>query len=1155
VTLTNRDVFVQDPTARDIPNLGVVKVRNPEDQGDWETLEWELASFVCEGAYHQGLERVLSQFLSHLSQAEQPAVWVSGFYGSGKSHLVRVLEYLWRDIEFPSKVSARELTSLPEDIKAHLTELSIAAKRHGGLWSAAGTLGAGAAGSVRLAFLRVIFDAAGLPDQYAPARLALWLKEEGHYDTVKAAVDASAKNGFKGALSNLYVDKHLAQALIDVGAGFGATTAEVSKALQAQFANKADISNDEMLDVFEAVLKLRATDGKIPLTLVVLDEMQQYINEDGKTAELVQFIVEGCSARFGSRVLVVATGQAALTATPTLSKLTDRFSVQIALSDTDVERVVRKVVLEKKPDKVADVKSVLDGESGEISRHLAGTHLAPVGADATTIVADYPLLPTRRRFWEATLRAIDKAGKSGVLRTQLRIVHEAAQTVADRPIGTVIGGDFVFDSQAAGMVQTGVLLKEIDETIRSLKQAGTVDGELKSRACALIFLISQLEKDGVGDTGIRATAATIADLMVEDLAADGARLRKEVPDLLEDLVQQGKVIKIQDEYLLQTAEGAEWTQFFNQRKAALKNDASRKSTLRNEWLQKVVDAELSGLSLRHGNSKVPRKVRQHWGDDDPAVKDAIPVWIRDGWNTTESKVKEAAAKAGVDSPTVFVLLPKIDADAIEDALIEHQAAVDTVGQKHEPQTGEGKQAKQGMQSRARASEDRLQSLFKGVVDRARVFQGGGNELTVTSLKATVLTAAEHALARKFPKFGAADHADWSKVGQRARDGAPDALAAVGHSGDVLAHPVCKEVLSRVSAAGTKGSDLRADLGGGEFGWPDDAVDGALYVLLGNGHIRAQQDGTTLAGPKQLLATQIGKTTFYKEDDPPTVPERLAVRGLLKAADVDYTDGQEGASTGALLQRLKDLAARAGGSAPLPEPPDTAHIDALLALAGNQQVKAIAAARNQLRSDLDSWSAVAKDRDQRLAAWQNLDRLLRHAADLPIAAEVEPDRVAVESGRLLMQAPDPVAPIVKKVADALRSALSSAVSEVNDDVTKAVADLQADADWSKLADGDRAQILAISNLAEVAAPTVSTDDELLRALDHTSLTGWSERRQLVAARLSDARIALARKLEPTSVEVDLPKATIRTAQEAEAYLAKLKAQLDEHLANGATIVVK
>ena len=56
------------------------------------------------------------------------------------------------------------------------------------------------------------------------------------------------------------------------------------------------------------------------------------------------------------------------------------------------------------------------------------------------------------------------------------------------------------------------------------------DGELKARICALIFLITQIPSRTIGgDTGLRATASFLADLLVEDLADDGAKLRKRVP--------------------------------------------------------------------------------------------------------------------------------------------------------------------------------------------------------------------------------------------------------------------------------------------------------------------------------------------------------------------------------------------------------------------------------------------------------------------------------------------------------------------------------------------------------------------------------------------------------------------------------------------------
>src|SRR5215211_2784146 len=109
MSLTNRELFYRDPTKTKIPNDGVARVIRPETEEQWQVLEWELRSFVCDGEYEKGLYRILSSFLANLSQAQQPGVWLSGFYGSGKSHLLRVLEYLWRDSVLPSGETARSL--------------------------------------------------------------------------------------------------------------------------------------------------------------------------------------------------------------------------------------------------------------------------------------------------------------------------------------------------------------------------------------------------------------------------------------------------------------------------------------------------------------------------------------------------------------------------------------------------------------------------------------------------------------------------------------------------------------------------------------------------------------------------------------------------------------------------------------------------------------------------------------------------------------------------------------------------------------------------------------------------------------------------------------------------------------------------------------
>ena len=276
MTTTNRELFYRDPTETKIPNDGVAKVIRPQTDQQWDVLRWELRSFVCDGQYARGLERVLDSFLKNLSQAQQPAVWVSGFYGSGKSHLARVLEHLWRDVELPGGDRARSLVTLPDDVKAHLAELSIAGKRLGGLWSAAGTLAAGRSDAVRLAFLSVLFESAGLPEEYARARFTIWARENGYLDRIRTATAAAGKS-LEKEIHDLYVSPIIAAALLEADPSLGTSAKDVRDLLRAQFPpTTKDITDEEMFAVIEDLLRLQSNAlGKLPLTLIVLDEMQQ----------------------------------------------------------------------------------------------------------------------------------------------------------------------------------------------------------------------------------------------------------------------------------------------------------------------------------------------------------------------------------------------------------------------------------------------------------------------------------------------------------------------------------------------------------------------------------------------------------------------------------------------------------------------------------------------------------------------------------------------------------------------------------------------------------------------------------------------------------------------------------------------------------------
>jgi hypothetical protein len=733
-------------------------------------------------------------------------------------------------------------------------------------------------------------------------------------------------------------------------------------------------------------------------------------------------------------------------------------------------------------------------------------------------------------------------------------VHEAAARVAAAPIGNVVGADFLYDEQAAGMLQSGVLLKEIDELIRGLHRERP-DGELKARICALVFLISQIPSRTIGgETGLRATAPFLADLLVEDLNFDGAKLRKRVSELLDELVDAGAVQRLDDEYLLQTEEGAEWEREYRSRLATVRDDATRMVQLRAERLQRAVEAALGNVKLTQGTSKTPRALNLYWGQDEPTPVDGdVPVWIRDEWSVTEATVKKAAAEAGDESPIIFVLLPRLEADQIKEALASYAAAEQTL-QRPTPQTDEGKSAQRAMRTRLDAEDDRLTTLFNDVSAHARVFQGGGNEVTTSSLRGAVDTAAERSLIRLFPKFAAGDNPNWAKVVTKARDGAPDALEAVGHRGEPTTNAVCKEVLAAISPGGTKGAELQKRFGAPPFGWPRDAVNGAILTLFAAGNVRAAQDHKDLTGPKELPPNQIGKANLYKEDEPPTVGQRLAVKGLLTAAEIPYEPGQEGAQVAALLQRLKDLAARAGGPPPLPDPPDFDHIDALSTLGGNQRFRAVADDHDRLRDDLARWTTASEQRERRESEWQQVQRLFRHADGLPVTATIDPAVVAIRDGRQLLDQPDPVAPLLQTLTSALRAAVKQRADQLADAQRAVVSDIERWSEWTKLDLSVRDALLADAKLGAGPFPDVSTDAALLEVLDATPLSAWQDRISLVPSRGDQLRERVLERLQPESVRVIIPPVTIKTEDELDAHLADVRSRVQPHLDAGNTVIL-
>ncbi|WP_294105609.1 BREX system P-loop protein BrxC, partial [Thiolapillus sp.] len=1084
--MLNRDIYQKDPKTHRLVNEGVASVNDETTEQALSVLRYELDTFVCDGQYAEGMSHILQTYLSNIGHSQQPGVWISGFYGSGKSHLVKMLRALWVDTKFDDGATARGIAHLPQEIRDHFKELSVQGKRHGGLHAASGTLGAGASGSVRLALLRIIFKSVGLPEQYPVARFVMWLKHENILDQVREHVE---KHGYdwEEELDNFYVAEGLHDALVAAKSKLFASPSACVETLNNLYPYVQDISSDEML---KAIRDALTRDGKFPLTVIVLDEVQQYIGEDSQRSIDVQEVVEACSKKIeGGKLLFVGTGQTAVTGTANLKKLEGRFTIRVELSDTDVDAVIRQVILAKTPEAKPVIEAMMQTNMGEIARHLDGTTIGHRQDDIPYFPQDYPILPVRRRFWDNSLRVLDQTGTDSQLRNQLSMVHKVIQTNMDKEVGNVVAADYLYFDSADKLLQTRILPRKVHEKTLSWCK-GSADEQLMARACGLVFLVNKLASSN-NEIGIRATTDTLADLLVEDLPKGSGDLRAKLPGLLDDCEL---LMKVGDEYRIQTEESAAWTDEFLSQRSNLANEAYRIEAERDDRIRKKF-AEITGkLALIQGKSKVHRDIFPLFDAQLPTDADKkICVWVRDGWSIDENSVLAEARQAGTQSPTVFVFIPKRSADDLRHHLIECKAATATREKRGVPNTPEGTEARAAMETTKQVSEAKINELLNEAFSGARVFQGGGTEILGNDLHDMIQETAKNALHRLYPKFDIGDHPGWSKVYEKARMGTPDALKAVGDDGEPAKNPVCKEVLSFI-AGGKKGADIRQHLEGSHYGWSRDAVDGALQVLLIAGLIRVQDDHGKPIDAKALERKSIGKATFKVDSATVTTAQRIQIRKLFQKLGIKAKQGEEPSFVPQFLQQVLDLADKAGGDAPKPVTPDTKMLEDIRLSAGNEQLLALYNRRDELKQAIENWSTLSEQISQRWPEWNQLKVLSAHAEDLPDAEIIISQVEQIEQQRQLLDEPDPIQPLIGSLTQLLRDELNELKASYDTQHQQGMQRLETDENWAQLEPEQRNSLLSAQHLTIASKPDiqVGSTKEILDTLSRISLSALADR---------------------------------------------------------------
>lgn len=1154
--MLNRDIYLNDPLENDLANNGVAEVKDDLSEQALNTLRYELKTFVCEGEYQAGMDKILSTYLRNLgSNHEQPGVWISGFFGSGKSHMAKMLRTLWIDQTFPDGVTARHIANLPQNVSDYFKELSVQSRRYGGLHAASGTLGAGANNNVRLALLGIIFKSAGLPEQYHQARFVLWLQEQGYYEIVKQAVEETGKP-WERELSKLYVSPLIANALLKAYPGMASDAQGVHQLLKGQFPTVTDVTNDQMV---QAVADALEQNGEFPLTLVVLDEVQQYVGSDVDRAHMVQEVVETCCkhSAFGNRLLFVSTGQNALSGMANLQRLMGRFQIPIMLRDTDVESVIRKVILQKKESARAELQSLLTKHLGEISRHLRGTKVEYHQDDEKVMLADYPLLPVRRRFWEKVLRIVDTTGTVSQLRNQLKVIHEAAKATADKALGNIVPGDFIYQQIAPNLLQTGVISKEDYERIAELS-AGSADQQLQSRLLSLILLIGKLPTDSVADSGVRATSDMLADLLVDDLNQGKDELRARIPGQLEVMDKAGQLMAMNTsagvEYRLQTQESAQWYDTFRQQEADLRGNMQRVENYRIDLLHKQIKSELAKVRVTQGVSKEIRQVIACFDAEVPNdASQKIYLWVQDGWSLNEASFLAEARKANPDLPTIYLYIPARNRSELNNAIIHQQAADATLSLRGIPNTEAGTDARRAMETRQRDAQKQVEQLLKEILSGVQVLQAGGAEVDGNAIAERIQNAAQASVVRLYREFDLADSPHWSKVYERARkDGGQNAMEAVGFSGDTEKHPVCTAILRYIGSS-KKGNEIRDNFLAAPCGWQQDTIDGALFALVAAGVLRATDASGKPQTAQTLERQKLTQSTFRPETVTIRPVDLIKIRGLISSLGIDCPPGEEQVRLPVLINLARELHNAAGGEAPAPARPDAKLIDDIAKESGNTQLKLVIDHKDQIKPLLDAWRAQGEQLRARRSDWDLLQTLVRLSKGLAFHDKLHTEVEAIKSNRSLLADPSPLDNLISNTVNQLRDAISHHFRAYVAEYQKRHTELVADSHWQQLPANQQQELLTRRNLVKPVELLLGSCEEVVDSLESASLEQWSDRKDGLAAKFESARQEAVKLLQPKVQHVSLPKRTFDSETQIRQWLAEVETELLARLAEGPVMV--
>lgn len=539
---------------------GVIKV----GQGDDQNVKQELEEYVVTRELQKHFADFFSSYKKGIvGNTDKMGVWISGFFGSGKSHFLKILSYLLENRVVDGK-AAFDYFIEDKKIKDEmvLADMQLAANVSSDviLFNIDSKSGMADTQNNKEAILSVFLKVFNQHLGFYGANpfladLERNLSDEGKFDDFKKAfAEIRGKEWIDSRHQFRFIQDHVCKALVQIDY----MSMEAAKNWCESSTGVYDIDVTTFAKMVKDYIDKKDKNHHV---VFLVDEIGQYIGEDSKLMLNLQTVTEDLGSACGGKAWVVVTSQQdidSITKTKgnDFSKIQGRFDTRLSLSSANVDEVIRKRILEK-TETGRQTLGLLYDEKDTIIKNLIIFNDGiekKLYSDRENFSAVYPFVPYQFNLLASVLTSIRTHGASGKHlaegeRSMLALFKESAVKIMEHSEGAIVPFNMFYDALAQFLDHShkGVIIRAYDNEYLNPEKS---DDCFDVNVLKTLFMIKYVKE-------VVANVENITSLMVSNIDDDRIALKDKVEEALKRLVRQTLVQKNGEVYVFLTDEEQE----------------------------------------------------------------------------------------------------------------------------------------------------------------------------------------------------------------------------------------------------------------------------------------------------------------------------------------------------------------------------------------------------------------------------------------------------------------------------------------------------------------------------------------------------------------------------------------------------------------------